>query len=247
MTDITFRSDMKVEHVQHMGTDATQVRAAKASTGDDQATVGKIQGLIGYLMRERHTSPSEHQVVTVRVEVPLFVRSEWQRHRTQSYSELSMRFAEATPQFYIEPEHRPLVNDGSGAHPKLIPGTSEQYELDLTKSALSYQVAWDSYREMVDGGIATEVARKVLPTGTYTTFWATANLNNWFKFLDLRNGEVGAPQWEIVEASRQVEEIIAELYPVAYKAWKRSRRINAILQKWLPNATEEYERTYGDD
>lgn len=247
MTDITFRSDMKVELIQSMGSDETQVKAAKASTGTDQAPVGKIKGLIGYLIRERHTSPSEHQVFTIRVEVPLFVRSEWQRHRTQSYSELSMRFAEAAPEFYVIPDDRPVVNDGSGAHPKLVEGTPEQVAVAQGSERRIAQQAWEEYQLQIKAGIANEVARNVLPVETYTTFWATGNLNNMLKFLDLRNGEVGQPLKEIVEAARQVEEIIAELYPVSYKAWKRTRRIQRILQKWLPQATEEYERTYGDD
>jgi thymidylate synthase (FAD) len=247
MTEITFRSDMKVELIQHMGTDETQVHAAKASTGTDQAPVGKIKGLIGYLFRERHTSPSEHQHVSVRVEVPLFVRSEWQRHRTQSYSELSMRFSEAAPQFYVIADERPVVNNGNGAHPELVPGTPGQVAVAQIAQKRVAEVAWEEYQCQIEAGIANEVARNVLPVETYTTFWATANLNNWFKFLDLRNGEVGKPLAEIVDAAQQVEAIIAELYPVAYKAWKRHRRIMNILMKFYPQAETEYKEIYGDD
>ena len=220
MTEIKLRSDVKVDLIESMGTDETIVRAARASTGNDLVTLEKTQGLISYLMREGHTSPFEHCVLTFRIEAPIFVAREWERHRTQSYSELSLRFAEAVPEFYIEPPERPLVNEGSGAHPKLVAGNDAQYLTNITASEHSYLTAWEAYTIKVAAGIAHEAARKVLPLATYTTFWATANLNNWFKFLGLRNGDKGAPQWEIVQGAKQVEAAIAEQFPQAYKAWK---------------------------
>lgn len=222
MTEIKLRSDMSVRLIDSMGSDQTIVRAARASLGQDATPYERIKGLIGYLMRENHTSPFEHCVMTVRVECPIFVAREWERHRTQSYSELSMRFEKARPEFYMEPEMRPLVNEGSGAHPNLVDGTEQQARLNDTVSSRTYGTAWSAYKELTEAGIANEVARKVLPVGTYTTFWATGNLNNWFKFLYLRNGEHGAPQWEIVAAALLVEEQIAKLYPVAYAAWKET-------------------------
>lgn len=220
MTEINFRSDLKVTLIDSMGSDQTIVRAARASTGNDLAHIKRLDGLIGYLMRENHTSPFEHAVISVRAEAPIFVAREWMRHRTQSYSELSMRFAEASPEFFVPPGHRPIVNDGSGAHPKLVMGTPEQYSLMRFEHNKTYDACWQSYRRMLDGGIAEEVARNVLPVGTHTVFWATGNLNNWFKFLYLRNGEHGAPQWEIVQVAQQVEAFIAEKFPVAYAQWR---------------------------
>lgn len=220
MTEIKLRSDMLVTEIQHMGDDAMIARAARASTGKDLVDLNKIEGLIGYLMREGHTSPFEHCVLTVRVEAPIFVAREWERHRTQSYSELSLRFSEAVPEFYVTGADRPIVNEGSGAHPKLVAGTDYQHTLAGYAHANASSMAWRHYEALLEDGIATEVARNVLPLSTYTTFWATANLNNWFKFLSLRNGDKGAPQWEIVQAAQQVEAIIARLYPVSYKAWK---------------------------
>lgn len=219
---IELRSDIDVMEIERMGSDQTIVQAARASTGKDLVELKTTQGLINYLMKEHHTSPFEHCVLTVRVEAPIFVAREWERHRTQSYSELSMRFAEAAPEFYIEPDERPLTNEGSGAHPKLVHGDAAQRAVNWIQSNASYEAAWEAYTNKLNAGIASEVARKVLPVGTYTTFWATANLNNWFKFLYLRNGEHGAPQWEIVQGAKEVEAIIAEAYPEAYQAWKRA-------------------------
>lgn len=216
------RHETTVDYVQHMGSDEMVARSARVSTGKDQLEQTKIRGLIGYLMRERHTSPLEHNVLTVRVEAPIFVAREWMRHRTQSYSELSFRFSEAGPTFYVPGEARPLVNEGSGAHPKLTGPGGGLWDRTRDHHLAAYELCWQAYERMLADGVATEVARNVLPVGIFTSFYATANLGNWFRFLVLRSGRVGAPQAEIVEAAGRVEEIISGLWPVTYGAWRET-------------------------
>lgn len=77
-----------------------------------------------------------------------------------------------------------------------------------------------AYGELLKRGVATEVARNVLPVNIYTSAYLTGNLLGWFNFLRLRNGDEGHPQYETVEVARKVEAIIAGLYPITYKAWK---------------------------
>lgn len=224
MSEITFRSDMGVTLIDKMGGDETVARAARVSTGKDQLEQGKIEGLIRYLWKNAHTSPFEHCVLTFRVEAPIFVAREWMRHRTQSYSELSLRFAEASPEFYSPSEERPLVNSGSGAHPNLVHDGEGLLQYSVSEIAWeASHLAWKNYLELLEMGVATEVARNVLPVSIYTSFYATANLSNWFKFLRLRGGEEGAPQWEIVQAAKKVASVIQEHYPLSYAAFEATR------------------------
>lgn len=225
MTEITYRSDMGVELVQSMGSDEMVARAARVSTGKDLIEPTAIEGLIRYLVREGHTSTLEHCLVTIRAEVPIFVAREWLRHRTQSFNEISGRYAKLEPVFYVPSEDRPLVNAGSSARPELV---ASEDDLELTNEVAQRlgrvdEESWRAYNLLLGRGVANEVARNVLPVATYTRFYATANLNNWFKFLTLRNGEQGYPQYEIVEAAQKVEKIIEELFPITYRAWKESR------------------------
>lgn len=220
MTEITFRSDMRVELVDSMGSDETVARAARVSTGRDQLEQGKIEGLIGYLVREGHTSTLEHCTLTVRVHVPVFVHRQLMTHRTLSKNSESGRYKELEPVFYVPSEDRPLVNAGSGAHPELVQSRSPEF-IACTIAALkdaAYET-WPIYSEMVTEGVATEVARNVLPVSIYTSAYLTGNLLGWFNFLRLRNGAHGHPQYEVVEVAKKVEAIIAELYPITYKAW----------------------------
>lgn len=174
----------------------------------------------GQTMWSGNSSTLEHCTLTVRVEAPIFVAREWMRHRTMSYNEISGRYAELAPVFYIPDENRPLVNAGSGAHPLIEFSTDDDLPLYAEgQHLLSYKLAWRTYSNMREQGVANEVARNVLPVGTYTQFYATANLNNWFKFLHLRDGNEGHPQYEIVEAANKVAGILEELYPVTYGVW----------------------------
>lgn len=224
MTEIIFKSTMDVELVDFMGSDETVARAARVSTGRDRLDQGKIEGLILYLMRENHVSCFEHCTLTFRVEVPIFVAREWMRHRTQSYNEVSGRYSKLSPVFYIPEFKRPLENLGSGAHPRFEENDNViDYSLAAGVQKQVIENSWAQYDKLVEVGIATEVARNVLPVSIYTSFYATANLNNWFKFLRLRDGEEGAPQWEIVQAAKKVASIIQNHYPLSYAAFEATR------------------------
>lgn len=224
MTEITFKSNMDVTLIDSMGTDETVARAARVSTGRDQLEQGKIEGLIGYLMREGHTSCFEHCTLTVRVHAPVFVMRQIYTHRTLSKNSESGRYKELEQVFYVPSEDRPLVNAGSGAHPDLVPG-DDDYLVDWVEMVHrdSAKKSWGLYRGLIREGVATEVARNVLPVSIYTSAYLTGNLLGWFNFLRLRNGDHGHPQYEIVEVAKKVEAIIEELYPITYQAWKESR------------------------
>ncbi len=78
----------KVQLVQAMGSDATIVRSARVSFGRDKPSDDmnelseRDQKLINYLIKHSHTSTLEHNVVTLKFKVPLYVRSQHHRHRT---------------------------------------------------------------------------------------------------------------------------------------------------------------------
>lgn len=216
---INLTNELNVKYHDHMGDDDRVIEAARVSVGKEDIAQNRREGLIRYLVSEDHTSTLEHCYVTFSVDVPIFVAREWMRHRTQSFNEISGRYSKLDLKFYLPDENRGMVNAGSSARPDI------QSNPELAKKAQAihewaYKIAAEAYQEMIDLGVAKEVARNVLPVGTYTRLYATANLNNWFKFLYLRNGEKGHPQEEIVIAAKQVEKVIGELFPVTYDAWK---------------------------
>lgn len=224
MTEIVYRSDMKVELVDTWGSDEMVARAARVSTNNDTVNQEKIKGLIGYLWNHRHTSPFEHSGATFRLEVPLFVRDQIVRHRVFSYNIRSFRFGEASPEFYTPGILRPLFNAGSGARPDLRLNHPDGRPLGrMTKSEFEVvaETAWDSYVALLEYGVAEEVARGVLPTNLYTSMYMTGNLFAWLQFLEKRiESEDNRPQYEVEVVAKAVLEELERLFPVTLEAWK---------------------------
>lgn len=214
-------SELTATPIQHVGSDEMIAKAALVSTGGE-VKEDKISGLIRYLYTNRHTSPFEHTQVTFHIDAPLFVLAQWSRHRTQSLNVKSLRFGEAEDRYYLPSHDRPLVNTGSGAYPRLVQGEDHNERIALT-DAFSQQSlgSWQAYQNMLESGVAEEIARGVLPTNLYTQWYATTDLWNWMGFLNKRiESQKNRPQWEIQELALQIENYLHDLFPISMKYWR---------------------------
>lgn len=229
MTEIKLVDHTTIKLVDHMGDDASVVRAAQVSVVGENAGDGAKDPyrFISYLMRWRHGSPFEAGVMQFYVHAPIYVVREFMRHRMASYNEVSGRYKKLDPVFFVYPEGRPLVNAGNGAVPKLVagePGLDEYVENHLRES---YAEAWDHYERMINSGVANEVARAVLPVGIMSEFYVTMNLRGLMNFLSLRTSDSGLsnPQLEIEQVAKQMEALFAEHYPNVYATFNDNGRI----------------------
>lgn len=233
MTELTFSSEIDIELIQFVGNDAAIAKAARVSTRGDmkEHTEEADAGLINYLMKHRHGSPFEHNSMTFRVAAPMFVFREWHRHRVGwSYNEISARYQKLEPKFYIYPEERPLIQEGSSAHPNLIAGTPHMTENVNSRLELLYGDAWKAYTSMIDDGIANEVARAALPVATYSEMYATCNARSLMSFMSLRIDAEDAtfqtkPQWEIQKAAEGMEFYFKMLFPATWEAFVKNGRV----------------------
>ena len=92
----------RVSYVDHMGTDLTVVNSARVSFGNTRDELSdRDKRLVKYLVKHKHTSTFEHNVVSFKFVVPLFVRSQHHRHRTWSYNEISRRYTDKGLEFYL--------------------------------------------------------------------------------------------------------------------------------------------------
>ena len=220
MTEIEFRSDMRVTYIDSMGDDRRIAQAARVSTGNDQSD-RPHEGLVKRLWRDQHTSTFEHNTLTVMVEVPIFVAREWMRHRTQAFNEISGRYTEVEPIFYVPGGDRPLVQTGRAMDYRREAGDMKQKARAANAHRTVAEDAWGEYQSMLEFGIAREVARNILPVSLYTRFYATANLRNWLAFIKLRTDPTALH--EIQDAARQVADLIQEKWPTAWAAYEESQ------------------------
>jgi thymidylate synthase (FAD) len=233
---IRFRSDVTVELVRAAAKDADVLFAARVSTQGEQsladvdADASGSQGLINYLMRDRHGSPFEHNSMTFYVEAPILVFREFMRHRMASYNEESGRYRELRPVFYVPGPDRKLVQEGKPGHYVFVDGTAEQFAVvgDATRRACTQ--AYEAYRRMLDAGVAREVARGVLPVATYSSMYVTMNSRSLMNFLSLRTKREDShfpsfPQREIEMVAEQMEAYWAGLMPLTHAAFQASGRV----------------------
>jgi thymidylate synthase (FAD) len=182
---------------------------------------GKIRGdvkLLRFLWGAKHSTPFEFGGLVIEVQAPIFVFREWHRHRTQSYNEMSARYAPLPDQNYIPTVERLLINSkknkqagtAAGAEELTVAG-AEWFRATL---AAEYRNQETLYQAALKSGVPKELARVVLPVGRYSKMRASTCLRNWLAFMTLRSTATAPDaQWEIRQFADAVGEIIAEQFP----------------------------------
>jgi len=222
-----------VEYISHMGSDVTVVNSARVSFGKHISDLSERDTkLIKYLIKNKHTSVLEHNVVTFRFKVPLFIRTQHMRHRTWSFNEISRRYTSYDLEFY-EPNRfrkQSASNRQASTEDYINPifpaqrGVKNINYIASRRLKSFHKEALYLYENLLESGVCREQARGVLPQNLYTQYYGTCNLNNLFKFVSLRLHE-GA-QWEIQQVAKAVLRIMADLYPQTVQAYTDVKEIN---------------------
>lgn len=216
-----------VSYVEHMGSDLTIVNSARVSFGVEKTGLDdRDRKLINYLIKHRHTSTLEHNIVTFKFVVPLFVRSQHHRHRTWSYNEISRRYTDKDLRFYLPNNFRTQhKSNRQASNPDDLRNPLAYKNLStLTCAELLENKTHDClqvFEVMLEAGVCREQARMILPQNLYTEYYGTVNLSNLLKFIDLRTHE-GA-QWEIQKVAEACLEIASDLWPTTVESYRRLR------------------------
>jgi thymidylate synthase (FAD) len=233
-----FRSDVTVELVKHVASDADVLFAARVSTkgeaslDDVNADPSRSQGLLNYLMRDRHGTPFEHNSMTFFVSAPIFVFREFMRHRVGfSYNEESGRYRQLEPVFYVPGPDRLLVQEGKPGRYVFTAGTAEQHAIATRATKEACEQAYAAYLEMLAAGVAREVARGVLPVATFSSMYVTCNARSLMAFLSLRTKYEDSrfpsfPQREIEMVAEKMEAQWAVLMPLTHAAFEAHGRVS---------------------
>jgi thymidylate synthase (FAD) len=206
-----------------MADDLSVVNAARVSFAQHSTEVGeRDQGLIRFLMRERHGTPFEHNAFRFHVKLPIFVMREWARHRMGSFNEWSARYSQLEPEFYVPAEADVRTQVGKPGSYTFDPVDPELAEHTQRTQRAVYEQAYAAYAELLERGVAKEVARNVLPVAIYTQFYWTVNARSLMNFLSLRNAVTA--QREIRRYAAAVEQLFAERMPITHSAFVANER-----------------------
>lgn len=207
-----------------MADDLSVVNSARVSFGKKVERLdAKDEGLIGFLMRERHGTPFEHNSFRFHVKAPIFVAREWFRHRIGSFNELSGRYSELPAEWYV-----PAWGDV-----RTQVGSPGRYTFETVDQETAYQAAetisnsisaaYRTYNYLIGLGVAKELARTVIPVGGMTEFYWTVNARSLMNFLSLRLAE--SAQLEIRQYAKKIEEHFQNSMPVTHREWVANGRV----------------------
>ncbi len=140
-----------------------------------------------------------------------------------SFNEFSLRYAKATDDFYIPEVDDVRTQVGKPGAYSFEPVEPELAEHTREKLQEVYDVAFGAYEELVEAGVARELARSVLPVGAYTQFYWTVNARSLMNFVSLRNAEFA--QLEIRRYAEAVEVFFAQAMPVTYASFVEGGRV----------------------
>jgi thymidylate synthase (FAD) len=207
-----------VSLVDYLGTDECIERAARVSYGYGTRKQSLTRGLLRYLRRHKHTTPSEMVELKFHCCMPMFIARQWIRHRTANVNEYSGRYS-LMPMLFYTPDAAQLQTQSRRNNQ----GRSGQAVADEVHAEALRR--WDSIRRestetyawLTANEVAREIARIDLPLSTYTQWYWKIDLHNLLHFLTLR---VDAhAQWEIQEYGRVMAGMLRRVAPLSYEAW----------------------------
>ena len=207
-----------------MASDLSVVNAARVSFARRKDEMDESdEGLIRFLMRDRHGTPFEHNSFRFHIRSPIFVAREWMRHRVGSFNEFSMRYAKATDDFYVPEADDVRSQVGKPGAYSFEPVSPELAEQTREELRAVYDHAYETYERLVEAGVARELARSVMPVGAYTEFFWTINARSLMNFVSLRAAETA--QREIRRYAEACETFLAEKMPVTHAAFVAAGRM----------------------
>jgi thymidylate synthase (FAD) len=207
-----------------MADDLSVVNGARVSFARRKLEMDESdEGLIRFLMRERHGTPFEHNSFRFHIRAPIFVAREWFRHRVGSFNEFSMRYAKATDEFYVPAPEDVRSQVGKPGAYSFEPVPEDVAETTRDQLKTVYETAFETYERLVDLGVARELARCVLPVGAYTEFYWTVNARSLMNFVSLRASETA--QREIRRYADACEKFLAEKMPITHAAFVANDRV----------------------
>jgi thymidylate synthase (FAD) len=214
-------------YIDHMGSDLSVVNAARVSFGKKSEGVlswvaygDKLAKpvfvpneadtkLIHYLANHGHYSPFGHCFASFHIKAPIFVARQLVKHEYLRMNEISRRYVDSEPEFYLPDVWRGRAKDKKQ-------GSAGEVKLPYLVPHEFYKSALYEYETLLEAGVAPEMARMVLPQSMYTEWYWSGSMDAFANMCNLRLKE--DTQYETRLVAQQIDKVMGELYPVSWKA-----------------------------
>jgi thymidylate synthase (FAD) len=168
-------------------------------------------GMLEFMWKNKHATPFEFGELHIEVQAPIMVFREWQRHRTQAYSEFSARYSQMPDLHYVPELSRIQKQSATNKQGSGQTVDVENASVFVHRIKKQQREVYDFYDEAVGLGYAKEVARLNTPVSRYSKMRAKTDLRNWLAFLLLRMAP--AAQFEIRQYANAVAEMVKAIWP----------------------------------
>ena len=211
-----------VTYIDHMGSDLSVVNAARVSFGKKSEALGTsgVEGghmtpilhdqdkrLIKYLAKHRHMSPFGHAFASFHVKAPIFVARQLVKHKFLRWNEISRRYVDDEPEFYMPDQWRGRADDKKQGSAGIVEDVRVG-DISLTVKVL--------YNSLIERGVCPEQARMVLPQSTMTEWYWSGSLDAFADMCILRCKE--DTQLETARAAQCISQAMQNLFPISWEA-----------------------------
>jgi len=223
---------IETTYVNHMGNDLSVVNAARVSfdkestwADHDSETDQYVlkdgdRKLIHYLAEHKHLSPFGHCFASFTVKAPIFVARQLVKHKFLRWNEISRRYVDSDPEFYVPDVWRGRSADKKqGSEGSVVIDRDTWYDNDDFEDANPYaieKVMLDEYKSMLRKGVCPEQARMILPQNTMTEWYWSGSLDAFADMCNLRC--TGDTQLETRLVANKICAVMMVLFPVSWFA-----------------------------
>jgi thymidylate synthase (FAD) len=215
-------------YIDHMGSDLSVVNAARVSfgkkshceetrwvdmgdwCGDMPVVNDKDTKLIHYLAKHGHYSPFGHCFASFHIKAPIFVARQLVKHEYLRMNEISRRYVDSEPEFYVPEVWRGRAKDKKQGSEGVVKDVQTDALPQWHDDALRY------YSMLLESGVAPEMARMVLPQSMYTEWYWSGSMDAFANMCLLRLKE--DTQYETRLVAQQIDKVMREIYPVSWSA-----------------------------
>jgi len=226
-------TQIETTYVDHMGSDLSVVNAARVSfgkkshctetkwvemgdwSGDMPVVDDRDTKLIKYLAKHKHISPFGHAFASFHIKAPIFVARQLVKHKFLRWNEISRRYVDDEPEFYVPQTWRGRSADKKQGSEGVVEVMDGYFHADELGNTIS-EVTLDLYNNLLSEGVAPEQARMVLPQSTMTEWYWSGSLDAFADMCRLRCKE--DTQYESRLVADPISEKLGQLYPVSFKA-----------------------------
>jgi thymidylate synthase (FAD) len=216
-------TQISVTYKDVMGNDLTVVNAARVSFGKESKALGWYGpdarplipvlnqpdiNLINYLAKHKHMSPFGHAFASFHVKAPIFVARQLVKHKFLRWNEISRRYVDDEPEFYVPDVWRGRSADKKQGSDGVI---NPEYNPQYLNNNIKY-----AYLQALDMGVAPEQARMVLPQSTMTEWWWSGSLDAFADMCKLRLKD--DTQYESRLVAQMIDKEMSHMFPVSWAA-----------------------------